>query len=90
MFEKNEQFQRFKTELESRGISLRLIWSAKTDNIAKYDNVVMYQVIGGGKNAPKTIIARDYGDNGFGIWYEPRDARFSEDVKILTGEKKTF
>ena len=78
---KNERWNAFLDRLNKNGVFLRCLWSTKTNpDMCKYDDVVMYAVVGGRGG---TIVCQDYGADGFGIWHESETISLDDDVLRL-------
>jgi hypothetical protein len=92
----NPRFIAFRSELEKHERHLKILWSAKSPCITvngkrfKYDDVVCFALYGG-KVRSRTIIVKDYGeDGGFGLYTEPEsDHTYVGDVNdIIRGREK--
>lgn len=73
----NPRFNGFREAVESRGFTLRIIFSAS-------DGIYVMAVVGEGDVAHRTIVVRDYGgDSGFGVWLESRTGNYADGAEEI-------
>lgn len=83
----NARFEVLRSELEKRGFGLWCMWQATCDTSFKYPDVEGYVVrsLGGGKPAIATIVVKDYGENGIGVWTEDPFSEIAKTVERIVG-----
>ena len=82
-----ERFARFRDLLEKNGFSIRCIFESRTDDKHKYPDVIGFRVIGTPEKPPEvgTFIVRNYGEDGYGIWFDRNTGTMQEDLWHIAG-----
>lgn len=89
MLGQNARFDEFRERLEAEGYTLKPLFEATSNRRQrnKQTDVRCFAVVGSGERpAVGTLIAVDYGPDGFGLYFESSSANFGDDIATITGK----
>jgi len=87
----NPKFVTLRAKFEERGVLMRLMWSAKRNREARYDDVGFFIFYGETRCRIGTAIVIDYGDeNGIGFYPESLTNNYDDDVAFVIAEPRVL
>ena len=81
----NPRFVDFRAQLTAKGFSLRSLWQARANKDFKFPDVECFLLIGPKRPAIGVIVVKDYGDDGFGLFFESQTVAIEADVATIIG-----
>lgn len=89
MFDHNKQFVIFREKLETAGVTMRVLWTAKRGITGKTPDIAFVSFVGN-ESPPhvSTAVIIDYGErDGFGLFVNETSHTIDDSVSAIVGKQ---